>query len=875
MDQRWVELRVHGVSGTPPGSMLDRPHVLQTGGDDESRYFRSVDAAGEELPGHDGQVLEAYHWGRLTSGSRVNALWLFLLPFGMVNAAHYMLPAPVAGRRLRLQLGLHAICDGLIRFIGLLLTSMYAFAAGLVFIDLIGWRWASGNELLQTLDGGWVPAIAVLLSAAVVRLLAYLARGYGETRFARFLARRRGDAPASEPQPARPGYTSTPLAHESFYSGDSRTDELTDLHIAAGVLTVSMMAVWVAEPDAWTAATREGWIPVPPDGWQWLHGPTTLVYAVALWALVALLVLVFGDPERGTRTWNADQKWVGRSWSAATRVLAPLLRIASTAVLAMAVVTVLVASTSPSAARPTSFDLIANYLLVIGVAALAALVAANLLFVVAGGYRRAEKGQPERHFAPYAFGHAAAAVTLTGTFLGVGLAAAVATGVSSLLRLAEPAAPRSTSAAGDVAVGTTPMLDRVAYGWGLNLGLLLALLLLAVALTMWPSKRHLLEQRLATVYDVDGTSALPARWVRKVRRAAGVAHLKNHVGFFVTAFAGIGLLFSCVVAYELTGCLNDSTAPCREAPGPLNHLSQPKYTLDDTGTPSANFIGLVGAWLVLAAAGFLLLQSRKALKAEDKRRTLNVIWDVLAFWPHATHPFSPRPYSKRCVQDLGKRITHHLDMTAAADGKARDLVLCGHSQGSLISFAALLRLKPEHRDRVALVTFGSQLRVIFPRAFPAYVNYPTIKALYDDLGGAWINLYRLTDPIAGPVLSWGHADGPPRSYHFPAPGSWCADWSPGPGADALDDSRTLKCGADWQLADPVPADPDLQTGAVAELLRHSWFPRHPQWGRCLDLIRETPPPPRDGQPEVAPVVQRSVADAVPLPDPPLPDPTLG
>ena len=33
-------------------------------------------------------------------------------------------------------------------------------------------------------------------------------------------------------------------------------------------------------------------------------------------------------------------------------------------------------------------------------------------------------------------------------------------------------------------------------------------------------------------------------------------------------------------------------------------------------------------------------------RTEERRRSLNVIWDVLAFWPHAVHPFSPRPYSK-------------------------------------------------------------------------------------------------------------------------------------------------------------------------------------------------------------------------------------
>ncbi|KAA1427507.1 hypothetical protein [Nocardioides antri] len=817
--RRWVELRVHGVSGTPPGSMLDRPHVEQVGGDDESRFFRSVDAAGKELPGKEGQVLEAYHWGRLTSGSRVNALWLILLPFGMVNAAHYMLPAPA---RNPWRLGLHATCDALMRLIGLLVTSMYAFAAGLILIDLIGWRWAARSDLLTMLDARWVLLPAVLLSAGVVVLLAYLGRGYGRTRVARWRADEEEGESARQRAAQGPADVgvSTPLANDEFYSGDSRTPELKDLHIAAGLLVIAAMAVWVVEPDAWTAAGTDA------SAATWLDGPNTLVAAVIGWGVVALVVLLFGDPEGGTRTWSsAGQTWIGRSWSGATRLVAPLLLVVSSAILALAAVAVLRATGISRAGqeRPTSFDLVANYLLLIGVAALVALLVANLLLVIPGGFARRPRSEPERYFAPYAGGLAAATVTLMGTFIGVAFAAALTTGVSSLLQLAEPAADAAATGGGEVTVGTTPMLDRVAYAWGLNAVVLVALV---VGVWAWRLRRNgPMKRRVAAVYG----DTLSPRWLKKVHRAVRLAHMKNAIGFFFVTFAVVGLLFSFVVAWELSGCLNDSAEPCLQAPGPLDWLSEPKYVLGDDGTAQKNVVGLVGAWLILAAAGVLLLQGRKAVRAEDKRRTLNVIWDVLAFWPHAVHPFSPRPYSKRCVQDLCDRISWHL-RDDAAPRPGRDLVLCGHSQGSLISFAALLRLEPEKRDRVALMTFGSQLRVIFPRAFPAYVNFAAIRHLYEDLGGAWVNLYRLTDPLAGPVLSWGHRDG--SSYHFPGP----ADE-----VDRLHGHHTLRCGADWQLADPVPADPQLQEGAVAEILGHSWFARSPAWCEGLEAVRSVPP----------------------------------
>lgn len=65
----WVELRVHGVSGTPPDYMLASAHAVQVAGDDRSRCFRPTDAQGREVRPPDGHVLEAFHWGRWTSGS--------------------------------------------------------------------------------------------------------------------------------------------------------------------------------------------------------------------------------------------------------------------------------------------------------------------------------------------------------------------------------------------------------------------------------------------------------------------------------------------------------------------------------------------------------------------------------------------------------------------------------------------------------------------------------------------------------------------------------------------------------------------------------------------------------------------------------------
>ena len=83
--------------------------------------------------------------------------------------------------------------------------------------------------------------------------------------------------------------------------------------------------------------------------------------------------------------------------------------------------------------------------------------------------------------------------------------------------------------------------------------------------------------------------------------------------------------------------------------------------------------------------------------------------------------------------------------TQLKDDPDAELVLCGHSQGSLLSFAALLRLQtidatqpPDEKKvlpRIGLLTFGSQLQVMFSRAFPAYVNHDAIEHLFTGLRG--------------------------------------------------------------------------------------------------------------------------------------------
>jgi hypothetical protein len=219
---------------------------------------------------------------------------------------------------------------------------------------------------------------------------------------------------------------------------------------------------------------------------------------------------------------------------------------------------------------------------------------------------------------------------------------------------------------------------------------------------------------------------------------------------------------------------------------------------------------------------------------ESTRRTVNVVWDVFSFWPRAVHPFVPPAYSQRAVPDIEARIRWHLDRIPPGRPPLRGLVLCGHSQGSLLSFATLLRFAGTDEEllgRVGLLTFGSQLQVAFAKAFPAYVNEPVIAALFAHLDAAWINLYRETDSLAGPVLSWRHR---------PASG---ADWF---GRDRLpqvvdrpeEDGARREFGPDWRLLDPPLPDREQQRRPVDRLRGHSDYWGDHAWRTAVCRLHE-------------------------------------
>ncbi|MCG5472155.1 hypothetical protein LADH09A_006191 [Micromonospora sp. LAH09] len=126
-------------------------------------------------------------------------------------------------------------------------------------------------------------------------------------------------------------------------------------------------------------------------------------------------------------------------------------------------------------------------------------------------------------------------------------------------------------------------------------------------------------------------------------------------------------------------------------------------------------------------------------------RLVGVLWELATFWPRAAHPLAPPCYVERAVPELTRRIGQ-----LTADGNA--VVLSGQSHGSVLAAATILQLPDHCRRRVALLTYGAPLGNRYRRFFPAYVSDEMLREVGSRLAWRWINLWRYTDAVGGPVF---------------------------------------------------------------------------------------------------------------------------
>ncbi|MFE6940583.1 hypothetical protein [Streptomyces chartreusis] len=604
-----LELLVHGVGGTTPQEMLDDPRTVRITGDGTAAVFRRAeDVDSEDRPDDQREqpVPEAYVWCNLTSGNSARALWLLLLPFMVVNLAHWMRPATHDRTRTVRLYGL------LVRLAGLTLTVLLVAAACEVALDLAAWQCAGTRACAErhswlgflsptVSDGGWWSdpgrrlALAAVVPAGLTGLLWYLSRRTWSAYESQQPMTRE-----AEPDEESGG---TSLGRPGFWYGRRLVARLRAAHTAAGLLTVAAAVA--------SAAAR----------FDRRSGGPALLDALG-WALDAAIVAC-----AAAAVWVVCRR--GRSENRLDRELDEhLVRRLPLAALLLLVLALVYAgwdrpgwtSTGRLPGDPT-FGAIAFFQ---GLLVIALGVVAHVL----------HRTRPDPRAAMRGLG--GPAVAMLACALGGVMSGGVAQRVADWL-----------DGTGASIVGPPVLLT-----WQASVIPPLLVLLLLLCGGLGRRAWRLRRTELGNVeVDYVGEPRDTAR-TRRIATTRAMATLTDRAPLVVAVTSTATLLLG---AGALVGALTTDKTPSEAAGG--------TYAFVHGGAETAQALG---SWLI--GFGFILFVTwgRRAYKDASARRTIGILWDVGTFWPRAAHPFAPPCYAERAVPDLTWRMA---TWTRAGEGR--------------------------------------------------------------------------------------------------------------------------------------------------------------------------------------------------------------
>lgn len=714
-----VELRVHGVGGTPPETLLETHDVVQVRGDDVAGFYRRRDQ-GLTL---NGRTLEAYSWGGLTSKSWTRALWVLLAPFALVNMAGWMLPAKPGAKEKRRWAHRAAIVS--IRLICLHMTLMVTLWIGQITVDYVAYQCGALKDC--TGPGGYLsffdwPSFADpgrRIAVGVLVPAAFLLVGWLLSRMAR--GRYEADYPFSDPvdegSSAPAGATDT-FADPTLWKRAWSVKSFAELHLAAGLaylgwFTAGAMASLDEDSELAQLAFDGG----------------------RFGSIVVLLAVVVAIAMRGMTPVESERTWLRlnlRRWVRTLLVLSVGLFIGS-----------IVAASVWPAVNPASFgevppalrpipriDLVANY--VVWGFALVLIVA-----LIAHPERRTEIANP----LPGAFHDATVRVGLRGW----GAIWAVALGYIAALVFLSGVGSGTARLLG----GHSLILYPYAYdAYAVGTVVFFVLGLMAISIAWWWRVRRYGLRALHEAHpnesvdqarpELRDTIAARRSWLYALRRRRVARIFVQDLERLAAPGLALALIY---MAADFGFRFADI-------------VGWADYDISD------GLLGLTPAWLEtvsswLVAVGIpalMIYLVRRSFSSRTARKTVGILWDVTTFWPRWYHPLAPPSYAGRAVPEMRTRLDI-LTRDAAADRGM--VVVSAHSQGSVLALAALDGLRRDQLfERISLVTHGSPIGPLYLRFFPAYLAGPignVATALSDDDAGRWVNLYRLTDPIGGAI----------------------------------------------------------------------------------------------------------------------------
>ena len=778
-----VELRVHGIGGEPPELMARDPHPVLVTGDEVVGIYRARNPVVDVLEeGDDARlhVREVVSWGGQTSGTWRHGLWVLLLPFALFNVAGRM---HVPGPRGSVH---RAIC----RVLALTMTLAVVALACTLMMDLIAVQCGNHAECLGTMtsDPPWLAPMRAFVDDVVGRLtlaatvpsllliMLWVASRYKLRDLGQDESIEGSAEAAGEDEP-------TSLADPGFWRNAWATSRLRGIHVTAGTawITGTLALAWLQATDGsasalvtllfveaavvvatlWLVAVPRTVMEAPtpslswtllilrftalaPLGWMLGFGLTRRTWSVSGWLAVTALVVGFAGVLAWLLTSRPDPEpaAVGPD----VRVWPNVALVAGAALLGAAWAGGLPASPPGVGAEAAGWtgdllsiaDLllgdvfIAPYVPLMVLGTVQFLLLVGLLFASWQGpddvQVRPDAGQLDTG-APVWRNLTPVVVALLSLFL----TAAVGAGVHGLV--ADLLGERAIATGpGD---GTVLVVVRwLSWTAKVLVGLLLAGA--AVALVIFRRRRFvpdkdLVKDHLRTAWAARDDATVPAKLdPKRLREVGGLWTMQRLLRASGNGLA-LTVLLACLMLASMVGA-------ALEWPGPWHAFA---------------WLDGVSMLVVVAVpvAGFLLV--RRSLSERVTRRQVARLWDVLTFWPRVTHPLAPPCYAETLVPLISQRVTKLATgsiPTGTHDRKGGPVLLAGHSQGSIVSMAAAAQLRAHWRDRVALVSYGSPIPILYERYFRTAFRTDDGN-VFDQVGERvrhWHHFFGMTEPFAFP-----------------------------------------------------------------------------------------------------------------------------
>jgi hypothetical protein len=277
------------------------------------------------------------------------------------------------------------------------------------------------------------------------------------------------------------------------------------------------------------------------------------------------------------------------------------------------------------------------------------------------------------------------------------------------------------------------------------------------------------------------------------------------------------------------------------------------------GGTGSGLVGLVYAWVVDAAAwgaglaGVRVVTGIVGGAVTGRSRPLGLLWDLICFLPRTGHPFGPPCYAERVVPELVRRYGDWLEPTG------RRVVVSAHSLGAVLVVASLFATWVEDGrrvlDRIALVTYGVQLRAYFGRMFPELLG-PSVLGTAPGRGARLWTPDPWADAIAEDEAAAGPGNRAGRGADLDADGRRAVDETVAPDGpptvrSLLSTGRTVRWLSLWRRTDylgfPVdrfvgsPVDEAAEevdtSGYLAEIATLGGYPRTGAYALALAELR--------------------------------------